>query len=61
MDSDDFRFWAAIVSIIVLAVLLVLGSELCWCRHAENMARLGYEEVTLPGKQGTVWHKAVAE
>ena len=70
MDSDDFRFWGVIITVLAVACTIAVSVRWISCRHVENtsrtrrehvenMARLGYEETPIPGTSSRVWRKAV--
>lgn len=58
MDSDDFKFFSVLAAVLATVCTLAIGIHWISCRHEENMARLGYEETTVPGMSSRVWRRA---
>lgn len=61
MNSFDKFALSLIVATIALIVIGMLAAEKMKKNHEENMARLGYEQVAMPGTDVTVWRKTGVE
>ena len=46
------------IALIVVGALVAMEMKQ---NHEENMAKLGYEQVAMPGTDVTVWHKTGVE
>lgn len=61
MDSFDKCVFAIIGGTIVLAIIGALVAAEMRQNHEENMAKLGYEQVAMPGTDVLVWRKIGVE
>lgn len=61
MNSFDKFAISLIGGTIALIVIGVLVAEKMRQNHEENMAKLGYEQVAMPGTDVLVWRKTGAE
>lgn len=57
MEHDE-NFWLIMFGMMFTAIVITaLGGCAIYNRHVEKMAELGYQEVTLPGSNYTIWQK----
>lgn len=61
MNSFDKCAFALIGGTIALIILGALMATEMKQNHEENMAKLGYEQVAMPGTDVLVWRKTGAE
>lgn len=57
MDSFDKCVFAIIGGTIVLGIIGALVAAEMKQNHEENMAKLGYEQIAMPGTDVLVWRK----
>lgn len=57
MNSFDKFALSLIVATIALIVIGMLAAERMKQNHEENMAKLGYEQVAMPGTDVPMWRK----
>ena len=55
-DEQEF-FLKMTASVLMSIVFIAITTIAICCFHAEAMAKMGYEEVSIVGQASTVWQK----